>query len=71
MPLVLIENYILFIVIPNQFNFWYDSLEVKMHQDVLVGLTVWYKLSYLSDAITYIFIQKEIVRYARNVVFPR
>jgi len=51
--------------------FWHNSLEVSMHKEVLISMTMLFKLCYLSDAVIYIFLQKQIFRCAKNVVCSR
>jgi len=70
-PSILIGTFILFIVIPDQVFFWYNLLEVSMHIDVEISITMLFKLCYLSDAVVYIFLQKEIFRCAKNVILSR
>jgi len=69
MPGILICTFIVFVVIPDEIVFWYKVLNIKMNEDLELGTTILFKFGYLSDAIVYIFLQKEILSRAKTVLF--
>eukprot|EP00111_Clytia_hemisphaerica_P018174 TCONS_00053748-protein len=72
-PTLLIITFVIFWLIPDQINFWdslmahfYDREVVsRMLQDILKNL---YPLGFISDAIIYIFLQKEVITFLKRKI---
>jgi len=69
MPGVLICTFLVFIVIPDETVFWHQVLNIEINEKVNSVMLMLYKFEYLSDAIVYIFLQKEIFSRAKIILF--
>jgi len=64
-PTLLVATFVVFWLVPDQINFW-NSLLWKYHQKQYVSKTIkevlrnFYPIGYISDAIIYIFFQREV-----------
>jgi len=69
MPGILVITFIIFIVIPDETTFFHQALNIEISEKLDFVLIVLFKFGYLSDAIVYIFLQKEIFSRAKIVLF--
>ena len=65
---VLILSFFVFIVLPDEVLFWHRLFNAEVHEQLYETMKILFKLGYLSDAIIYIFLQKEIFRRAKAIV---
>ena len=65
---LLILSYILFIVIPDEVYFWHLLFNIEINEQIYHIMTTLFKLGYLSDAVIYIFLQKEVFARAKMIV---
>lgn len=65
---ILILSFILFVVIPDEVAFWHHILNIEITEEFEQIMITVFKHGYLSDAIIYIFLQKEVLRRAKIFV---